>query len=75
MHPGPKALVFAEEHGEENFGCHFPWTAYFDNTVSATLRNAIGMGLSNLRQTIYAIVVTMLPVFWRYIPEFEEGLL
>ena len=22
MHPGPKALVFAEEHGEDNFGCH-----------------------------------------------------
>ena len=22
LHPGPKALVFAEEHGEDNFGCH-----------------------------------------------------
>ncbi len=22
MHPGPKALEFAEEHGEDNFGCH-----------------------------------------------------
>ena len=22
MHPGPKALQFAEEHGEDNFGCH-----------------------------------------------------
>ena len=22
MHPGPKVLEFAEEHGEDNFGCH-----------------------------------------------------
>ncbi len=22
MHPGAKALAFAEEHGEDNFGCH-----------------------------------------------------
>lgn len=22
LHPGQKALVFAEEHGEDNFGCH-----------------------------------------------------
>ena len=22
LHPGPKALVFADEHGEDNFGCH-----------------------------------------------------
>ena len=22
LHPGPKALTFAEEHGEDNFGCH-----------------------------------------------------
>ena len=22
LHPGPKALDFAEEHGEDNFGCH-----------------------------------------------------
>ena len=22
LHPGPKALVFAEEHGEDNRGCH-----------------------------------------------------
>lgn len=89
----------------------FPLTAYFDNTVSGTIRNAIGMGLGNLRQTIYAIAVTMLPlvlmlvsmklfitmlflllilgpgalcygvvcvlspVFRRYTPEAEEGLL
>ena len=22
LHPGKEALVFAEEHGEDNFGCH-----------------------------------------------------
>jgi thiamine phosphate synthase YjbQ (UPF0047 family) len=22
LHPGKKALAFAEEHGEDNFGCH-----------------------------------------------------
>lgn len=40
----------------------FPLTAYFENTVSGTIRNAIGMGLGNLRQTIFAIAVTMLPL-------------
>ena len=40
----------------------FPLTAYFENTVLGTIRNAIGMGLGNLRQTIFAIAVTMLPL-------------
>lgn len=40
----------------------FPLTAYFENTLSATVRNAIGMGLGNLRQTIFAIAVTLLPL-------------
>ena len=40
----------------------FPLTAYFENTLSATVRNAIGMGLGNLRQTIFAIAITMLPL-------------
>jgi len=40
----------------------FPLTAYFENTLSATLRHAIGMGLGNLRQTIFAIAVTLLPL-------------
>ena len=40
----------------------FPLTAYFENTVSGTIRNAIGMGLGNLRQTIFAIAVTLLPL-------------
>lgn len=40
----------------------FPLTAYFENTVGGTLRNAIGMGLGNLRQSIIAIALTLLPV-------------
>lgn len=40
----------------------FPLTVYFENTVADTLRNAMGMGLGNLRQTIFAIAVTMLPL-------------
>ena len=40
----------------------FPLTAYFENTLFATIRNALQMGLANLRQTIFAIAVTMLPL-------------
>lgn len=40
----------------------FPLTAYFENTVPGTIRNAIGMGLGNLRQTIFAIALTLLPL-------------
>lgn len=43
----------------------FPLTAYFENTIPATIRNAIGMGLVNLRQTIMSIAVTLIPlVLW-----------
>lgn len=40
----------------------FPLTAYFENTVLGTIRNAIGMGLANLRQTIFCIALTLLPL-------------
>lgn len=40
----------------------FPLTAYFENTVGATIRNAIGMGVGNLRQSIIACAVTMVPL-------------
>ena len=40
----------------------FPLTAYFENTLSATIRNALGMGLGNLRQTIMAIALTLIPL-------------
>jgi uncharacterized membrane protein YesL len=40
----------------------FPLTAYFENTISATIRNALGMGLGNLRQTIMAIALTLIPL-------------
>ena len=40
----------------------FPLTAYFENTLAGTLRNAIGMGLGNLRQSIFSIALTLLPL-------------
>lgn len=40
----------------------FPLTAYFENTVGGTIRNAIGMGLGNLRQSIIACAVTFVPL-------------
>ena len=40
----------------------FPLTAYFENTVPATIRNALGMGIGNLRYTIIASAVTLLPL-------------
>lgn len=40
----------------------FPLTAYFENTVPGTLRNAAAMGLGNLRQSIIAGAVTMIPL-------------
>ena len=40
----------------------FPLTAYFENTLFATIRNAVSMGLGNLRQTVFAIALTMLPL-------------
>ena len=40
----------------------FPLTAYFENTVSGTLRNAVAMGLGHLRNSIPACALLMLPL-------------
>lgn len=40
----------------------FPLTAYFENTVGATLRNALLMSVSNYRQTVVVFALTLLPV-------------
>lgn len=40
----------------------FPLTAYFENTVGGTLRNAVGMGLGHLRSSIPACALLMIPV-------------
>ena len=40
----------------------FPLTVYFENSVLGTLRNAVAMGLGNLRQSIIAGAVTMIPL-------------
>ena len=40
----------------------FPLTAYFDNTVLNTIRNAVGMGAGHLRQSIPACALCIVPV-------------
>lgn len=40
----------------------FPLTAYFENTVAGTLRNAVGMGMGNLKRAIPACALTVLPL-------------
>ena len=40
----------------------FPLTAYFENTVSGTLRNALAMGLGHLRNSIPACALLVLPL-------------
>lgn len=40
----------------------FPLTAYFENTLPGTIRNAVGMSMGNLRQSILAGAVTMIPL-------------
>ena len=47
----------------------FPLTAYFENTLFATVRNAVGMGLGNLRQTVFSIALTMLPLVLMLVSE------
>ena len=40
----------------------FPLPAYFENTVSGTLRNALAMGLGHLRNSIPACALLVLPL-------------
>lgn len=40
----------------------FPLTAYFENTLGRTLRNALAMGMGHLRRSIPACALAMLPV-------------
>ena len=40
----------------------FPLTVYFENTVKGTALNAVAMGLSNLRQSIFAAALVLLPL-------------
>ena len=42
-------------------------TAYFEDTVRGTLRNALFMGLHHLRQTIPVIALTLLPLLCWFI--------
>ena len=40
----------------------FPLTAYFENTVAGTIRNALAMGLGHLRSSIPACALLVLPL-------------
>lgn len=40
----------------------FPLTAFFENTVGATVRNALGMALGNLKNTVLACALVLLPL-------------
>lgn len=40
----------------------FPLTAYFENTVKGTLRNAVAMGMGHLRSSIPACALSLLPL-------------
>ena len=43
----------------------FPLTAYFENTVSGTLRNALAIGLGHLRNSIPACALLVLPLVFQ----------
>ena len=40
----------------------FPLTAFFENSVKATIKNALLMSISHLRQTVVCVGMTLLPV-------------
>ena len=40
----------------------FPLTSFFENTVKNTFKNAVGMGIKHLRQSIYCFALAMIPV-------------
>lgn len=47
----------------------FPLTAYFENTVTVTLKNALLISISHLRQTVICAGLTLLPiVFYVLLP-------
>ena len=47
----------------------FPLTAYFENTVARTLKNALLISISHLRQTVVCTGLTLLPlVFYVLLP-------
>jgi len=54
----------------------FPLTAYFENTVAGTLRNAVGMGMGHLRSTVPACALSLIPwIVAVALPEFFLGML
>ena len=40
----------------------FPLTAFFENTVKNTMKNAVAMAIKHLRQSIYCFALAMIPI-------------
>ena len=40
----------------------FPLTAFFENTVKNTFKNAVAMGIKHFRQSIYCFALALIPV-------------
>lgn len=48
----------------------FPLTAFFENTVRNTFKNALAMGIKHLRQSIYCFALAMIPVLALIVSEY-----
>ena len=48
LHPGQKALVFAEEHGEDNFGCHNTDAHLRSSVIGRSVTVVIDDGVADL---------------------------
>lgn len=48
LHPGPKALKFAEEHGEDARGCHNTEAHLISSIIGRSLTAVIDDGVINL---------------------------
>ncbi|MBO4219710.1 MAG: YjbQ family protein [Clostridia bacterium] len=48
LHPGPKALKFAEEHGEDNFGCHNTDAHLRSSVIGRSVTIVIDDGVADL---------------------------
>ncbi len=48
LHPGPKALKFAEEHGEDNFGCHNTDAHLRSSIIGRSITVVIDDGVADL---------------------------
>ena len=48
LHPGPEALKFAEEHGEDNFGCHNTDAHLRSSIIGRSVTIVVDNGIADL---------------------------